>query len=53
MKKQMKESNESRTTKYYQRFIKRLIVLALLGFVLFMVIMAIIWAVPRIWHWAL
>ncbi len=45
-----KESNESRTTRYYIRMIKRITKLLIWIFVLFLIVMGIIWVVPRIWH---
>lgn len=48
-----KESREANKTKYYARAVKRLIRLCLWAFLLFVVVMAIIWAAPRVWNWAL
>jgi hypothetical protein len=48
-----KQSKESKTTKYYVRAIKRISAVALWLFILFCLVMFIIWAVPKVWHWAL
>jgi len=49
----MKQSRESKTTKYYIRALKRITTVVFWLFILFLVVMAIIWAVPKVWHWAL
>jgi preprotein translocase subunit SecG len=49
----MKPSKESRKTKYYVRALKRISSVAVWLFILFCIVMFIIWAVPKIWHWAL
>lgn len=49
----MKESAESRTTKYWARMIKRLTKLLFWLFILYLLVMGLIWAVPKIWQWAL
>ena len=45
-------SSEAKTTGYYTRMIKRFIKLAICLFGLFLVISFIVWAVPKIWYWA-
>jgi hypothetical protein len=47
------ESRESETTKYYKRMFRRLIWLVIYAFALYVVVMCIVWAAPKIWHWAL
>ena len=49
----MKQSSESKKTKYYVRAIKRFIRLVAWVFILFVVIMIILWAAPKVWSWAL
>ena len=48
-----KESRESNKTKYYKRALKRFIWVVVYLFILYSVVMGIIWAAPKIWHWAL
>lgn len=47
------ESGEAGTTKYYRRMLRRLIWLVIYAFILYVVVMAIVWAAPKVWHWAL
>ena len=46
-------SREAETTRYYARAVKRIISVAFWLFILFLLVMGIIWAVPKIWSWAL
>lgn len=46
-------SQEAKATRYYARAIRRFISVTFWLFVLFLLVMGIIWAVPRVWYWAL
>ena len=46
-------SNEARTVKYWVRAIKRFIVLLFWALLLFLIIMGIVYIVPKIWSFAL
>jgi len=48
-----KPSKESQKTGYYIRFTKRIIKLLIALFILYVVIIGIIWSVPKLWYWAL
>ncbi|MCX6741988.1 MAG: hypothetical protein NTX24_02315 [Candidatus Pacearchaeota archaeon] len=45
-----KPSKEAEKTRYYARAIKRIVVLLIWLFVLFVIVMGIIWGIPKIWH---
>ena len=46
-------SEESNKTRYFARALRRILRVTFWLFVLFLFIMFIVWAVPRVWHWAL
>ena len=48
-----KPSKEALRNRYLVRFIKRIIRLVSSLFVLFLVVMGIIWAIPRVLSWVL
>ncbi|MFH1839871.1 MAG: hypothetical protein ABH849_01860 [Nanoarchaeota archaeon] len=48
-----KASQESRTTKYWVRALRRIARVVFWAFILFLLIMVVVWAVPKVWHWAL
>lgn len=48
-----KGTKETRFIKYSTRRIKRLLKLTIWLFILFLLLMAIIWAVPKVWNLAL
>ncbi len=53
MNRQMKPSKESLWMGYFRRLIKRVIKVVLSLFILFLIVMGIIWAIPRVMNWAL
>jgi len=53
MRQERRPSKEALGSRYAVRATKRVIRLVIWLFVLFVVIMAIIWVGPKIWHWAL
>lgn len=46
-------SDEAKFTRYLRRLLRRLIKVAIYGFILFSIIMGIVWTVPRMINWAL
>jgi len=48
-----KSSKESRAMRYYVRAVKRFTTLAFWVFIAFCIVMGIVWAVPKVWNWAL
>ena len=53
MKYEKKLSKEALLTRYWARLIKRVTKIVLLLFVLFLIVMGVIWAIPRVLSWAL
>ncbi len=53
MKDEKKPTKEALLTRYWARLIKRAIKVVLLLFVLFLIVMGVIWAIPRVLSWAL
>ena len=53
MRQERKPTREALFTRYLVRALKRIITVAAFAFVLFLIVMLIIWAAPRVWHWAL
>ncbi len=53
MRRKMKPSREANLSGYIARLIKRMSKIVFWLFILFLLIMAIIWAVPKVWNWAL
>jgi hypothetical protein len=51
--KKHKETKEAGHTKYYVRALKRITMVVGWLFVLFLVVMFVVWAVPKVWNWAL
>ena len=49
----MKPSKESLLTRYWVRLIKRVTKVVISLFVLFLIVMGVIWAIPRVLSWAL
>lgn len=53
MRRKMRPSKEAIKSAYITRLIKRMSKNIFWLFILFLLIMAIIWAVPKVWNWAL
>ncbi len=53
MKGEHKPSKESYFNRYLVRAIKRVTKVIFWLFILFLVTMAIVWAAPQVWNWAL
>lgn len=53
MRQEKKPSKEALRTRYYVRAVKRIVKLVWWLFVLFVIVMAVIWAIPRVLNWAL
>jgi hypothetical protein len=48
-----RKTKDAAYIEYITRQVKRFGILAIAVFILFVIIMAIIWAAPRVWNWAL
>ena len=53
MKGEKKLTKEAYINRYIVRAIKRITKVIFWLFILFLLIMAIIWVVPKVWNWAL
>lgn len=49
----LKQSKESKTTKYWVRAMKRIIKVLIWLFILFVIVMGLVYIVPKIWHFVL
>ena len=53
MKGEKKPTKEAYINRYIVRVIKRVTTIIFWLFVLFLLIMAIVWVIPKVWNWAL
>ena len=53
MKGKKRTTKEAHFNRYLVRVIKRLTKVASWFFILFLLVMAIVWAIPKVWNWAL
>lgn len=53
MKRENKPTKEAYFNRYIVRMIKRITKIVFWSFILFLLVMAIIWLVPKIWSWAI
>ena len=49
----MAKTQSAKLLEYSGRQVRRAIYLVVGLFVLFLIVMSVIWVVPKVWHWAL